>query len=224
MKEIKINLYSFDELSEGAQKNVIEHERSSIVEFGCELLNDDYSGTLKAFCELFGISHQTHSHYWSWFVTWDFKYQQFPDMACDDKDVADKYVLRFLNRHYYDMLHRKTIYGKHKYDENGKFIGCKKFTSRCEWVDDGCPLTGLYCDYDILEPIRKYLKKPDSSTLGELIDDCFSNFVKSWNEEYEYLHTDEYARQELTESGNYDDALYYADGTKYTGPVSESAA
>lgn len=224
MKVIKINLYSFDELSEDAQQRVIESERSSIVESGCDLLNDDYSGSLKAFCELFGIRYQTHNNYSSWFVTWNFKHQQFPDMSCDDKEVTGKYVLRFLNRHYFGMLSRKTIYGKFKCDENGKLIEHKKFVSRCEWVDDGCPLSGLYCDYDILEPIRKYLKKPDGSTLGELIDECFGNFVSSWDEEYQNLNTDEYARTELMEGSAYEDTLYFEDGTKYTGPASESAA
>jgi len=54
-----------------------------------------------------------------------------------------------------------------------------------------CPFTGVCYDDFLLDPIRKFMKKPDSRTLQDLLDDCLHNLLITLHKEGEYIYSDD---------------------------------
>lgn len=72
-----------------------------------------------------------------------------------------------------------------------------------------CPFTGCGMDEALLDPIRKFMERPDPrKTYQELINDCLESWVAAWKEDWEHTYTDESIKQlilaneyEFTENG-----------------------
>lgn len=221
MKEVRIKLYHFDELSEDAKKVVRDRERERIQQWGIDAWDSEHKETLKKFCEIFNVK------VYDWEVSdynhdYRFKFtQDFYDISADK--VTGRYLLRFLNSIYYDIRSRKYFSCGQHYDENGKFHYSHRH-SRIMWEEYNCPLTGVCYDNDILDPIWKWHKKPNFGiSLYELVDDCLESFFSTWQNECEYCGSDEYVEQELIESGVYEDTLWYSDGTEFNGIYEDAA-
>ena len=218
MKEIKLKIYTFDELSEKAKANVCEMERAKTDNygtFGQEQQAYERMATLDKFCEVFKINYRVeYGGYY--FVHWNFE----DDI---DEGIRGKYLWRFLDKVYYDIRSRKYY---------GKFVPCEKDAqhpigqrlvsrySRIQWEEQNCPFTGVYCDCDILDKIFEWYKKPDwQISLHDLIESCFRHFMDSWERDDEYCMSDEYIADMI--SNNNENQEYLEDGTEFNGDYEE---
>ncbi len=220
MKEVKCKLYKFEELSEKSQKVVMDRERDSIQQNGIDAWDSEHRDTLEKFANIVGIKIRNwevsdYSHDYSFCFLSDV-YER------DADDVKGKYLLRFLNSIYYEIRSRK-YYSCGQRWENGKFH-CSHRYSKILWVNNNCPLTGVCCDCDILYPIYEWHKNPDwEKSLYDLVDECLEEFFSAWEKECAYCGSDEYVKQELTESSVYEDVLYFENGTVFDGIYEEVA-
>lgn len=199
MKEVTLKLYKFDELDESAQRKVMDNNRDAIQADAMECYGYEYRDTLEKFSEVFGItvSEWEVSDYYHNF-RFDFKdaIYDWLDGCLYAEDVSGKLLLRYLNGIYFKKAYTdKTV---------------QPFQPNAD-----CPLTGVGYDYEILQPIVDWYKKPDYGiTLYELIKSCLENFFQAWEDDYEYCASDEFCRQELSEGSRWEDVLYYSDGTR----------
>src|SRR5262245_25339145 len=54
-------------------------------------------------------------------------------------------------------------------------------------IKNSCPFTGVCFDEDILDPLRKFLKRPDTeTTFHNLIGDCIGAYEVAARKEFEY--------------------------------------
>lgn len=216
MKTIEINLYKFNELSESAKKNVIEKERSSSYGFGYIMQESDATeriDTLDAFCEEFGISYKLDEDHCHRFISW-----HFDDI--EDEDATGKYLLRFLNKHYYAIRDKKYYSGHFHKDENGKLSYKHRYSRISYQSGPGCPFTGMCYDCDILDKIFYWYKNPDwNLSIHDLFNDVFHHYMRLWEEEDEYRMSDE-GIGEMIEI-NYEDKWYLEDGTEFDGDFDE---
>lgn len=215
MKEVKVKLYTFDELSEDAKHNVCERERNNYQSFCYESKEYDAGervDTLDKFCKVFGIEYSINEKYCGYSIDWYFEDDDLEERA---DEICGKYLLRFLDKVYYDIRSRKYYSTPGYYDENKKYK--YKFRhSRIIWVEQECPFTGVCYDCDILDKIFDWYKHPDwKVSLRSLIDDCFSHYLKLWADEDEYRMSDDYIGEMI--SLNCEDKLFYEDGTKFCG-------
>ena len=221
MKEVKCKLYKFEELSEKSQKVVMDRERDSIQQNGIDAWDSEHRDTLEKFSNIFGIK------------VYDWEVSSYNHRYCfhfiddvydvDAVYVKGKYLLRFLNSVYFDIRSRKYYSCGHRYDENGEYHYSHRY-SKVLWVNNNCPLTGVCYDCDILKPIYDWHKKPDwNKSLYFLVDECLEEFFSAWEKECAYCGSDEYVKQELTESSVYEDVLYFENGTVFDGIYEEVA-
>lgn len=221
MKEVKCKLYKFEELSEKSQKVVMDRERDSIQQDGIDAWDSEHRDTLEKFSNIFGIK------------VYDWEVSSYNHRYCfhfiddvydvDAVYVKGKYLLRFLNSIYFDIRSRKYYSCSHRYDENGEYHYSHRY-SKILWVNNNCPLTGVCYDCDILKPIYDWHKNPDwNKSLYFLVDECLEEFFSAWEKECAYCGSDEYVKQELTESSVYEDVLYFENGTVFDGIYEEVA-
>ena len=89
---------------------------------------------------------------------------------------------------------------------------------------DGCPLTGVFYDIDVLEPLFDYYHnwaRPEyrSLTFRDVMEKCYDGLFNTLYKEYEYQASDESVREELSAREDY----YYEDGTKCEGYIYSAA-
>lgn len=223
MKEVKVKLFKFEELSEEVRKKLIEKNRWELGYGAMERFSSERQDTLEKFEKVFGINVRYEVDYCSYFCRVDFETTVYEKYDSETgwmeeilpEEVSGKLLLRYLNSKFLDLHNPKRYWGEFRWDENGKSL-TKKRTSRIKW-EDCCPLTGVCYDEDILEPIRNYLKKPDKSlTLKDLIEECIDTFVRLWHEEYEYCCDNETFLEEEFENRHEND-FFYEDGTTFNG-------
>lgn len=202
MKNAKIKLYTFEELNQDAKNAVIERERNTEYGFsylGIENAGDEIADTIKEFPAAFDISYEIKDSYGRPFVSFH--------VDIEDEDATGKYLLRFLNNHYFAALSRRYYYK-----------GGKSRKSRIMYDAGQCPLTGICWDCDILQPIFDWFKSPDwNLSVRDLMENCFCSVLKTYEAEREYCFSDEYIEDMIL--NNWEDKLYFEDGTEYDGPA-----
>lgn len=215
MKKLVCNLYSFDELSEDAKHEVCERDRKESYNWGTLCQDCDASeriSTLDKFCEVFGIKYEIDYVHCKRFISWKFV---DTDMYLSDEEICGKYLWRFLNRYYYDIRSRKYFSTNFRKKENGETYYLHRH-SKILWIEQNCPFTGMCYDCDILDKIFDWYKNPDwKISLHDLFDDCFSHYMKLWEDEDDYRMTDESIGDMI--SANWPERLYFEDGTEFTG-------
>lgn len=228
MKEVKIKLFEFDELSEKVRKSLIEKERWDLGDRAMECYSDERQGTLNAFEEVFGVHLEYQVDYCEYWCRLKFDddaifsgYKNGEYFEILAEEVSGKLLLRYLNSKFLDLHYPKKFWGKFKWDENGKSL-TKKRCSRILW-EDCCPLTGVCYDEDILEPIREFLKKPDMNlTLKDLLEKCTDKFILGWYKEWEYCcDNEEFLEEEF--GAVHEDDLFFEDGTRFQGILEDVA-
>lgn len=225
MKEVKVKLYHFDELSKDAKHNVCERDRNENYGWSYICQESDAGerrSTLNKFCEVFGIKYDIDYDHQYRFITWHF---EDSELDADSEEICGKYLWRFLNKYYYDIRSRK-YYGKlipHEKDsEHPAGVEHVKRYSRIIYVEQNCPFTGMCYDCDILDKIFEWYNKPNwNLSLHDLIDDCFHHYLKLWSDEDDYRESDESIGDMI--SANWPDKLYYEDGTEFNGIYEEAA-
>jgi hypothetical protein len=220
MKEVKCKLYKFEELSEESQKKVMNRERNNIQSWGIDAWDSEHRNTLEKFANIVGIKIRDwevsdYNHNYSFCFLSDV-YER------DADDVKGKYLLRFLNSIYFDIRSQKSYFTGERWENGNYHYSHRK--SNILWQENDCPLTGVCYDCDILYPIYEWHKNPDwNKSLYDLVDECLEEFFSAWEKENEYCGSDEYVKQELTESSAYEDVLYFEDGTVFDGIYEEVA-
>jgi hypothetical protein len=78
-------------------------------------------------------------------------------------------------------------------------------------LEGDCPFTGYGMDENLLDPIREFMKRPESNTdvtWKDLIGRCIDKFVEAYRDEVDYAYSDEAVAEsiecneyEFTESG-----------------------
>ena len=177
MKQVTLNLYKFEELSDEVRAKIVEQKRIDLGYSIMDCSNSEYQATLAKFENIIGIKVNYEVDYCGqqFSFSWnEMPYEGYVDFTADE--VKGKLLLRFLNKIYYQVRGRK-YYGKlipHEVDsDHPAGLEHVKRYSRIMWEEDNCPLTGMCYDCYILHPIMEWHKKPDwKISLEDLICEC----------------------------------------------------
>lgn len=197
-----IKIYKFDELSENAQRRAWENGPDLSGDNG-----DEFRATLEQFEKIFDIKVYRYSVD-NWRYNFDFI---TAGAACDAPEGDALRLARYIWNNYAEYITR----GKY-YSTRGKYINGKytyKFRhSKIIMQRDNCPLTGTYCDYDILKHINNCLEyKEFFETFDDLITACLNEFFQAWQDDIEYRTTKEY----FAEIADCNEWEFTADGALY---------
>ena len=207
MKEIKVKLYTFDELSESAQENVIQDAQASNVWYW-----DNVSDEISALSDIAYIIGANKK------VDYEFSlcspsYVEFS--FSDDVDfdsIKDKRALKYI----YNNFIAPFIRGKY-YSTKGTYIDGKyhhKFRYS-KAIKEFTPASGIYIDYDILDVYKRYIddfKHNVSFSVSDFISDIESELCKTILDRAEELNSDGYWRGLLSDS---DEEIYTEEGKTY---------
>lgn len=217
MKTINLTLYSFDELSEEVQKQIINRERWNIMEQCMEGFSTDYHHSLKQFEKVFFIKCKDWEvNYCNFYFHFEIKKEEAFEWKHDYVELetlSGKLLQRFIRNNIMQHIEKGKYYGKliGVHPNYQHIVRHSKI-----FKEINCPLTGYCYDMDLLEPILKYMAAPDPATnYRELIKKCLNCFFKSWHKEYEYWADDEDAIREELHCNQYENRLYYKDGAVY---------
>lgn len=218
MKELKINVFSFAELSKEVQDKVIERESWNVMDSVMECKCLEFQKTLDEFQKI------TDSYVNSYEVDYcgcRFGKVRSDKIVYDDFDLEDlkgKLLFRYIDNEIMPYLQRGKYYSTY-----GKG-NCAKFKSRRSRIimecSDGCPLTGVIYDYVVLKPLFDYYynwARPEyrNLTFCDVMEECYAKLFDALHEEYQYYASDEAVREELL---NREDE-YYEDGEQCVGYV-----
>ena len=214
MKEMKVKLYKFSELSEDAQQKVIDRERDDIQQLNIDAWSREYEDSLKSFSDLFGINVR------HWEVdpcSYNYRFSFNSDIyERDATEVTGKYLARFMRDIHPNVFKGKYLSAKGHMGEDGNWVYGKSKHSKILLVDHECPLTGYCGDNFILHPVWEWFEHPDyNKSLYDLVDECLDSFFKEWRDDMEYGGTDEYVRDSII--NNEQEEEYYEDGTLCNG-------
>ena len=182
MKIREIETYTFDELSNDAKDKAVEWWLS----YSDYPPNEDNREVLTKFCDIFPVTVKN----WKYGDRNDINYTiQLDDVY---RDMAGVRLLRYLMNNYYDDLFRPKYIGNLK--NKGKWW---PIYSKCQ-VDNSYVLTGYCVDMDILEPIYKFIKKPDESvSFADLLNDCLWSWIYACRSDYEAYFSRESAEENI---------------------------
>lgn len=194
MKEIKVKLYRFDELSDDAQENAIEEEISALSDIAYAMGVDN-----KAIDYSFSTCSPSYIEF------------SFHDIADELKDIrALKYI--------YNNFISPFIKGKY-YSTGGKYIN-GKYHYKCKnsrAIKEFTPASGLYIDFTVYDVYVEYIekaKKHISFSVGDFIQDLENRLCKIILESAEEYNSEEYWRERLSDN---DEEIYNEDGMIYRG-------
>ena len=192
MNKVEINIYEIGELSEKASE-IAYHDWLNTCDYP---FSDDYNTTLDIFCDVFGFKVTDYRC--------DYRYIKFYSLHDEEiNELSGVRLLKYLYNNYFDDLFHKKIY----YFNYSR----KKRTSNIHYNSE-CPFTGCFVDNDILDPIYKFLKKPDeNTTFYNLIEECLYSWIDSYNIDYDYHTSFEYFKEECENNS----IMFYSDGSEF---------
>ena len=176
-RTIRTKVYKFEELSEQAKEKAIEWYRNSDNDF---CWSDEILETVKTALKHFDCKLSDWSIDWdninrsSWSIKFEFNYED------EVKELNGARLFKYIQNNYL------KYYDKYK----------KEY--RTDLLSGNCPFTGVCYDESFLDPIRKFMKKPDSTTFEELIEDATRSAFSDGCDEWEAQQTDEYITEQIT--------------------------
>ena len=208
-KTISIDVYTFDELTDDAQRLAWEN---SGMDFSNDY-SDEFCATLAAFEKIFDVKVYDYSvggysapRYR--FVTAG----AASDAECIPYGNAQR-VARFVWNNYAEYISKGKYYSTRFKWIDGK-AQYKTRRSKIFKSFDACPLTGVICDYAILQPVVDCLHyKRWFGSYKELIAACLENFFDAWAADIEYRQSMEY----FAETAECNEWYFTADGEFYKG-------
>lgn len=218
MKELKINVFSFAELSKEVQDKVIERERWNVMDSVMECNCLEFQ---KALDEFQKITDSYVSSYQVDYCGCRFGKVRSDKIVYDDFDLEDlkgKLLFRYIDNEIMPYLQRGKFYSTY---DKGNYAKFKSRRSRIIMESfDGCPLTGVMYDYIVLKPLFDYYynwARPEyrNLTFCDVMEECYAKLFDALHEEYQYYASDEAVREELL---NREDE-YYEDGEQCVGYV-----
>lgn len=203
MREINIKLYQFSELSEEAQKRAYNDDPKTYMG---DSYNSDFEKTLEAFENLFNI------RVYRWNVdaySYNFDFHQNDGDNADDIENPLRLAAYVWNNHA-PHLKKGKYYSKSRW--NGETWKTISRRSRVIFSMGDCPLTGVFCDCDILAPVLDcLLYRKMFDTYDDLITDCLEHFFRTWRDCLEYAESIEYYAEEAAAN----EWEYTADGRRW---------
>lgn len=193
MKTISLNLYTFQELSPEAQTAAIENYRNENDDLGTFWQNENFQ-SIKSVLDFFG---------WSVF-----------DWSIDYSSAARSYIhANFTGDENIADLCGVRLW---KYLQNN-FVGKK--TGSFDSIFDGqpdegrCLFTGYCADHSIIDPVVKFLARPDKyTTFQDLMNYCIEAGLQYIESDYDSQMSDDYIRETLSDD---DENKFTSDGEIY---------
>lgn len=234
MKTISLTLYTFDELSEKVQKQIIDRERWNVMEQCMDSYGSDYKASLEAFEKLTNTKAKTwHVDYSGYHVNSSCSNEPIHENPIDhEKDIyaenlCDELLFRHINNNILPYITKGKYYSTSGKYVDGKYTYKYRRSRVISEYNDNCPLTGMCYDYYLLKPIIDYYDSwcsySNTFSFVDLIEQCYDSFFKTWHEEYEYWADNEDAIREELHHNQYEGRLYHKDGEVYCGPLNDAA-
>lgn len=192
MKKREITVYNISELSEKAFEKAYS-----------DFCSNDYypwfsenEATINAFCEIFPIKAKD----------WEYGYRNYVNCEfTEEAEIAELTgirLLKYLVNNYWHILYPPKQY----WICNGR-VNCvgqnAKHRKSKVFCEPNCSLTGYCIDYDILEPLIDFIKKPNETDFEQLLYECLQSWVYACNKDFEYYYSEESFR-EIAELNDYE--------------------
>lgn len=181
MREIRIKLYTFEELSSSAKNRAWEEWANTPEEFS---MSDEYRATLEAFEKAFDVK------VYRWYVDEN----TFNYSFAHNREPAEGDHLRFAKwvwNNYAEAIQRGKYYGKMIYQEGKRPRHVSRYSKAT--IEYTCNLTGFVGDMAITDPVWKCIHyKEVFFTYDQLIDACLESFFTEWRDQMEYETSMEY--------------------------------
>ena len=214
VRTIRTKVYKFDELNETAKQKAIEWYRDG--NSSDSFYADEIIYSVKAMAEIFNLKFGS----------------EYTDIRCshiDDNilELQGVRLYKYIVNNYWGSLYKRKFLGcigdnkviKHRmsktrfYDMNkGARVNSSNFIYSNVQFSNNCTLTGVCYDNDILQPVYNFLQHPDkSTTFADLISDIESAVTKCFNDNEEWVNSDEY----ITETIQANEYESTADGRRF---------
>lgn len=195
MKTIEIKLFKYEELGGKARKAAIKDCAPIVGALTSECVDCDYMNTLAAFERIMNV--RIVDRYRIRLLT---NFEDTPTGKC---------LWRYIEYNIMPYLMEKKTY----------YINGKKRKSRIIYSDpmESCPLTGVYTDSSVLEPILKFRdgywrdkKRYKDYDLYDLIKECVDNLYLERDEAVDYCYSEDGVKNEILSW----DETFYEDGRR----------
>lgn len=195
MREVTIKLYQFDELPEDVQRDIYEKDQNRFDSYDSYYW--EYRKTLDTFADYFGVT-----------VKWKIDSTRFHfDFTVSDYRIAENLEtirdpLRLATWVYNNHGHhikRGKFYSVGKW-ENGKY-SYKSRHSKTIFSYNDLPLTGVFCDQDILQAFIDCITyRRTFETYDDLMTTALNEFFETWRQDLEYAESFEFYAEQAAES------------------------
>lgn len=184
MPQVKeITVYKIDELSDKAK----DRAHSEWVDSNEYFWASENKATLKKFVELLPIKAKN----WEYDSCNGIVYWVFTDYEREDfyNSVTGPRLMSWIENNFLRYVRKGKYYSTKGHYIDGKYHYKHRY-SKCQFSASDCPLTGYCVDMGILEPILKFMQKPDKhTTLYDLIGSCFDSWVKACVNDVQYQNS-----------------------------------
>lgn len=206
MRTIKI--FTFNELSEAAKLKAVESYRE--YRSGDDFDYSEYKASLNAFAEDVGIEIRD----WSYGLdgcTVSFDHGDLEGL--DTMTGARAYA--WIVNNVKGLAPGPRIYtvnreaNRHGFKVTERIV---KHTSGVFKNVDCCNYTGVFCDENLMQPLREFLKNPDGRTIADLIRESIDNYCNALQDDLDYRESDEFLTEDLL---NGDTPEFFENGTIY---------
>lgn len=190
MRTIVTIVYTFDELSNEAKENAINHWRDSDHEF---VWTWDTINSIKAIAKAMNCVSDWYSYDG---VTYDVSFCSHETE--DIENLSGKRAWAYIWNNYLFPTRKYKTYWK------DRMIHCDgtknwKRTSKISYGWDDCPFTGYCADCCFIEAWREWKKRFNKySTVGDFIELVAEKLGEEWTNDNEYQMSDEYISEVLT--------------------------
>lgn len=170
MRNVKVNIYKFDELSEVTKQKVLD----KFVELSYNYLNHTaIKNSLDKFCEIFGIKYKINFLYPSHNKIY---------FSLDNKilNLSGKSLAEYILKNYKKNLFRSGYFSKSGKSKKPKII-----------LSNDCVLTGSRYDNDLLYPLYFFLARPYDIKFKDLLKRCIYSLCNAVTKDIEYLQSEE---------------------------------
>lgn len=207
MKEVKVKLYEFSELSEQAKevaRNLYRENNTDDASF----IYDEARASVQAFHKIFGTKEGNRN----WLEEIDFSRVKDQVLRLNG-DRLQRYIWNnyrndlWKGKYYSVKTKDHQIFHKRVETKVYKSGNIGNYYYSAITLDNCCPLTGVCYDDSLLKPMYDFLDaRPEGSvantTFEDIIWDCFEALKKDLTDEEEYMNSDRYINERLEESNN----------------------
>lgn len=217
MRQVTKTIYKFNELSEKGKQKAIQKWRETNWQTGDYAWQSENRESMEAFADIFPIK-VTSWEYGGRGEGVNFHFTSDEDTI---ENLSGQRLATYLWNNYRDELYSKKCIGvsnlrltDEKYRHNR--VKSTQITNQCvnkgKWInfyysaiqiEECCPLTGYAADDALCQPIWDFIRKPDSRSFKDLLEDCFAQWIKYCNDDIADQDSDEYIKDTI-EANDYE--------------------